>query len=64
VLKDLVRTYKNFFEKRGYCPTVKKKGVSSSFCFPQGCELDTGNSRNRLTKLGWIATERVALSKG
>lgn len=54
VLKDLVRAYKNFFEKRADFPTFKKKGVSSSFCFPQGCELDAGNSRIKFPKLGWI----------
>ena len=33
----------------------KKKGRSSDhFCFPQGCELDAGNSRIRFPKLGWI----------
>ena len=37
VLKDLVRAYKNFFEKRASFPTFKKKSASTSFCFPQGC---------------------------
>jgi len=54
VLKDLARAYKNFFEKRADFPTFKKKGVSSSFCFPQGCEIDAGNCRIRLPGLGWI----------
>jgi putative transposase len=54
VLKDLARAYKNFFEKRTDFPTFKKKVVSSSFCFPQDCEIDSGNSHIRLPKLGWI----------
>jgi putative transposase len=54
VLKDLVRAYKNFFEKRADFPLFKKKGIRSRFCFPQGFELEAGNSRIRLPKLGWI----------
>ena len=64
VLKDLVRAYKNFFEKRADFPTFKKKGVSSSFCFPQGCELDAGNSRIRLPKLGWIRYRKSRAVEG
>lgn len=51
---DLERAYKNFFEKRADFPTFKKKGIKSSFCFPQGFEIDAGNSRIRLPKLGWL----------
>lgn len=51
VLKDLVRAYKNFFDKRADFPTFKKKTGGSSFCFPQGCELDAGNSRIKLPRL-------------
>ena len=51
---DLERAYKNFFEKRTDFPTFKKKGIKSSFCFPQGFEIDAGNSRIRLPKLGWL----------
>ena len=54
VLKDLARAYKNFFDKRADFPTFKKKTGGGSFCFPQGCELDAGNSRIKLPKLGWI----------
>lgn len=52
---DLERAYKNFFEKRADFPTFKKKGIKSSFCFPQGFEIDAGNSRIRLPKLGWLS---------
>lgn len=54
VLKDLARAYTNFFEKRADFPRFKKKGVNSSFCFPQGCKLDQANSRIFLPKLGWL----------
>lgn len=54
VLKDLARAYKNFFDKRADLPKFKKKGYRISFCFPQGCELDEGNSRIKLPKLGWM----------
>jgi len=54
VLKDLARAYKNFFDKRAAFPTFKKKSAGASFCFPQGCELDAGNSRIKLPKLGWV----------
>ena len=64
VLKDLARAYKNFFEKRADFPSFKKKGVSSSFCFPQGCELDTGNSRVRFPKLGWIRYRKSRAVEG
>jgi putative transposase len=51
---DLERAYKNFFEKRADFPIFKKKGIKSSFSFPQGFEIDAGNSRIRLPKLGWL----------
>jgi putative transposase len=54
VLKDLARAYKNFFEKRADFPAFKKKSAGSSFCFPQGFEIDEANSRIRLPKLGWL----------
>jgi putative transposase len=55
VLKDLVRAYKNFFEKRADFPQFKKKGKSSdSFQFPQGFEIEAQNKRIFLPKLGWI----------
>jgi putative transposase len=54
-LKDLERAYKNFFAKRADFPRFKKKGLSSSFRFPQGCKLDQSNSRIFLPKLGWIS---------
>jgi putative transposase len=53
-LKDLERSYKNFFAKRADFPRFKKKGLSSSFRFPQGCKLDQANNRIFLPKLGWI----------
>ena len=55
VLKDLVRAYKNFFEKRADFPQFKKKGKSGDcFQFPQGFEIDEANNRIKFPKLGWI----------
>ena len=53
-LKDLERSYTNFFAKRADFPRFKKKGLSSSFRFPQGCKLDQANNRIFLPKLGWM----------
>ncbi|ABM35932.1 RNA-guided endonuclease InsQ/TnpB family protein [Polaromonas naphthalenivorans] len=53
-LKDSERAFKNFFEKRADFPRPKKKGRGESFRFPQGFEIDQGNSRIKLPKLGWI----------
>jgi putative transposase len=64
VLKDLARAYKNFFDKRADFPTFKKKGASTSFCFPQGCELDAGNRRIRFPKLGWLRYRKSRVVEG
>ena len=56
VLKDLARAY-NF-------PTFKKKGASTSFCFPQGCELNAGNRRIRFPKLGWLRYRKSRVVEG
>jgi len=53
-LKDLERSYKNFFAKRAKHPRFKKRGHSASFRFPQGCVLDEANARIKLPKLGWV----------
>ena len=53
-LKDSERAFKNFFEKRAGFPQPKKKGRGESFRFPQGFEIDQGNSRIKCPKLGWI----------
>ncbi|MFM5482231.1 RNA-guided endonuclease InsQ/TnpB family protein [Aeromonas veronii] len=53
-LKDLDRAYSNFFAKRADFPRFKKKGLNSSFRYPQGCKLDQGNGRIFLPKLGWL----------
>jgi len=64
VLKDLARAYKNFFEKRAAFPTFKKKSASTSFCFPQGCELDAGNRRIKFPKLGWLRYRKSRAVEG
>lgn len=53
-LKELERSYKNFFQKRASFPRFKKRGQSDAFRYPQGVKLDQGNSRISLPKLGWI----------
>ena len=53
-LKDLERAYVNFFEQRADFPRFKKKGMSDSFRYPQGCKLDQANGRIFLPKLGWV----------
>jgi putative transposase len=53
-LKDLERAFKNFFEKRADFPRFKKRGTGDSFRFPQGFEIDQGNSRIKQPKLGWV----------
>ena len=53
-LKDLERAYVNFFEQRADFPRFKKKGMSDSFRYPQGCKLDQANGRIFLPKLGWL----------
>jgi len=55
-LKDLERTYQNFFAKRADFPRFKKKGQSDSFRYPdqKQIKLDQANSRIFLPKLGWL----------
>ena len=53
-LKDLERAFKNFFEKRADFPRFKKRGSGDSFKFPQGFEIDQGNGRIKVPKLGWM----------
>lgn len=53
-LKDLERSYKNFFQKRAAFPRFKKRGQNDAFRYPQGVKLDQANNRISLPKLGWI----------
>jgi putative transposase len=59
-LKDLERTYPNFFEKRADFPRAQKKGRGDRFRYPdpKQFKIDTGNSRIFLPKLGWICTRK------
>ncbi len=56
-LKDLERSYKNFFAKRADFPRFKKKGHRASFRYPDSTQikLDQENSRIFLPKLGWMS---------
>jgi len=55
-LKDLERTYANFFAKRAAFPRFRKKGQSESFRYPdpKQIRLDPANGRLFLPKLGWL----------
>ncbi|PYU78239.1 MAG: transposase, partial [Acidobacteria bacterium] len=53
-LKNLERAYSNFFQKRAEFPKFKKKGQRESFRVPQGFEVDNGNGRIKLPKIGWM----------
>ena len=53
-LRDLERSFKNFFAKRANFPRFKKKGSKESFRFPQGCKLEQHNNRIWLPKIGWV----------
>jgi len=53
-LKNLERAYSNFFQKRAEFPKFKKKGQCESFRVPQGFEVDNGNGRIKLPKMGWM----------
>ena len=55
-LKDLDRSYTNFFAKRADFPRFKKRGQSDSFRYPdpKQIKLDQGNNRIFLPKLGWL----------
>ena len=55
-LKDLGRTYDNFFTGRARFPRFRKKGRRDSFRYPDAKQirLDQANSRLFLPKLGWL----------
>jgi len=57
-LKDLDRAVKDAFDVKQphkEFPTFKKKGKSvDSFRIPQGFEIEHGNNRIKLPKLGWL----------
>ncbi len=46
--------YTNFFLKRSEFPKFKKKGQRESFRVPQGFEVDNGNGRIKLPKIGGL----------
>ncbi len=55
-LKDLERSYENFFAGRAGFPKFKKRGKGDSFRYPdpKQIKLDEINSRIFLPKLGWF----------
>ena len=46
--------YTNFFLKRSEFPKFKKKGQREGFRVPQRFEVDNGNGRIKLPKIGWL----------
>jgi putative transposase len=57
-LKNLENAFKRFFKKEGGFPKFKKKGDPESFRFPAGFQVDAGNARIKLPKLGWIQYQK------
>ncbi len=53
-LKDLEKSFRNFFAGRANFPKFKRKGLKESIRFPQGFKVDQQNSRLYLPKIGWI----------
>ena len=55
-LKDLEKAYTNFFAKRAAFPKFKRRGEHDAFRYPdpKQFELDQGNARIKLPKLGWV----------
>jgi len=55
-LKDLEKSYKNFFKKLSCFPRFKRRGSGDSFRYPDPLQfkLDQANNRIFLPKLGWI----------
>lgn len=53
-LRDLDRSFQNFFKKKSAFPNFKRKGNGDSFRYPQGVKMDSKNDRLFLPKLGWV----------
>ena len=53
-LKDLEKSYKNFFNKTADFPKFKNRSNKASFRYPQHCQLDEGNARIFMPKLGFV----------
>jgi len=65
-LKDLDKAYRNFFAKRTDFPCFKRKGSSDSFRYPdpKQINLDQGNRRLYLPKLGWLRYRKSRIAMG
>jgi putative transposase len=53
-LKDLEKSYKNFFNKTADFPKFKNRSNKASFRYPQGFKIDEGNARIFMPKLGFV----------
>ena len=63
-LKNLARSYVNFFEKRSAFPRFKQRGERDSIRFPQGFKLDEANARVFLPKMGWLRYRKSRAVRG
>ena len=53
-LKDLEKSYKNFFNKTSDFPKFKNRSNKASFRYPQGFNLEEENARIFMPKLGFV----------
>ena len=53
-LKDLDRSFQNFFKGLAGYPQFKAKGKKDSIRYPQGFKIDESNGRIFLPKIGWV----------
>ena len=53
-LKDLDRSFQNFFKGLAGYPQFKAKGKKDSIRYPQGFKVDESNGRIFLPKIGWV----------
>lgn len=63
-LKDLERSFVNFFEGRADYPKFKAKGIHDAIRYPQGFKLEEHNQRIYLPKVGWIRYRRSEFIEG
>lgn len=63
-LKDLDRAFTNFFKSNADFPRFKKKGISTSFRYPQGVKLEQNNNRIYLPKVGYLRYINSRLVEG
>jgi putative transposase len=63
-LKNLESGWQRYFDGQAEKPVFKKKSEHDSFRYPQGFNLDQGNHRILLPKLGWVRYRSSRAVKG